>query len=274
MIFFGQNKHLYLEEEDDATGAGGAPPAIADPPADPANQLGGETFTKKQKDADEAKLRRRYDREIKELKAEREKDRKLLEEIRAAQTNPPPDADPPPSDLAGRMELMEKRHERALEELRVERDNAKAARETEREKRLEIEKDRLLADAIAACGVDPKNRLIADRYFKPCIVWDELEEQWLFKTKAGNLVPVMDGVAEELPDNLKPSRLKHGGAGSSSGMPPARAHAQKELEAAEKKLTDLKEKARRNGARGEFMAAFRRQKVVVDGLRKALATKK
>jgi hypothetical protein len=272
MIFYGPNKHLYLEEEQDPTGAAGAGGTVTDPkpPADP--EPADESFSKKQVDQREAKLRRRYDREIRELKQEMEA-LKTQAKTQEPPLDPQHDPNPEPGDLAGRIELMEKRFTRREAELQEKIDQSRSLYEDERQKRLSVEKDRLLQDALTAAGVAEKNRLAAERYFRPQIIWDKVDEVWAFETKQKNVVPILDGVAEEMPDIFKPSKLAHGGAGTGQGAPAARNQLARELDAAEKELGALKDKAMRNQARGEFMRAFTLKKAEVEALRKRLNKK-
>lgn len=271
MKIFGYNKHFYCAPEDDAAGSGSATSdaAIKTPPAPP--EVKDKTYTQKEKDADEAKLRRRYDREIKEQKQKIDQLTSSIEELKSKVDRST--HDPVDPVAAGQQEIEQRRYQREMEELRAQIAETKTAAETERQKRLELEKSQLLDNALLSAGVNEKHMLMARRYFAPQIVWDDLDQKWMFTTKNNNLVEIADGVQEELPDNLKPSALQRGGAGTNSGLPVHKQRKAKELEEAEKKLQDLKEAARRNGRDQTAFAAFTRQKRVVQLLQQELNAK-
>lgn len=280
MKIMGINKHLYMAPDDPAAGGGGGgganPPAPPAPPEPPAAA----SYTQQQKDADEAKLRRRYEREIKATKKQLEEQAAELEAFKQREAaNPlPPSIQPPapggapPAD-GGRLELLEKRFARTEQELN---DRVKAAEEAaakEKASRLGLQRDQLLDDAIRNAGVMSKHTTQARRYFLSQVEWDDLEGEhggWMFRTVKGNLVPIEDGVAEELPDNLKPSRMPHGGAGNTNGLPASKQRKTRELEEAKKKLSDLKLAYSRGGGKSSDMMAFTRQKGVVKQLEREL----
>jgi len=69
---------------------------------------------------------------------------------------------------------------------------------------------------------------------------------------------------------LKPSRMPHGGAGNTNGIPASQQQKNRELEAEKAKLGQLKEKHRLGGGKQSDLAAFTAQKRVVDRLQLAL----
>lgn len=282
MIIHGVNKHLYMSPDGDgAGGGGGTSSGTATPPAPPAPAPPApKTYTQQEKDTDEAKLRRRYDREIKELKQTAAKQTASIEELKAQATNPlPPSITPPASDgsTEGRIELLEKRYARTEEELNTKIQAAQDAAEQEKQTRLRLQRDQKLDEALREAGVLGKHMIQARRYFLPQVEWDELEGEtggWVFRTRDKNFVPILDGVAEELPDNLKPSKMKHGGAGNMSGLPQHQQRKQRELEDAKKELAELKEVHRQRGGKNSDMMAFTKQKRLVEALERELSAPK
>lgn len=274
MLLFGMTR-LYMEGAGDPPAGGGAPPA---PPAPPPAK----TFTQQQKDADEAKLRRKYDRQLKEQQQALEKAQQEAEEARkklaARDANPlppTPNPTPDPNDPnAGQLEILQKRFEREREEREREINALREQTEKERQTRLKLQRDQQLDQALREAGVQSKHMVQARRYFLPQIEWDKVDEKWAFRTLKGNIVDIVDGVSEELPDNLKPSRMPNGGAGNVNGTPAAQQQKARALKEAEALLAELKDKHRRGGGKQSDLAAFTAQKRVVDQLKRALNTPK
>jgi hypothetical protein len=264
-----------MEENDPPGGGSGGPPPPPAPPSD-------KTYSQKEKDKDEAALRRRYDREIKQLKVENEKLSAEITDIKEMlKSSPPPPPTPPvpgapPADphAAGQAELDQRRRDRELAEMNERISIAEKAAADEKQKRLELEKQQLLDDAIVSAGVTEKKMKMARRYFLPQVEWDDLDAKWMFRLSSGSLVEIADGVEAELPDSLKPSLLQQGGAGTQAGMPLQRQRKTKELEEAEAKLKTLKEAAAKNGRNHGALSQFTRQKRVVERLRNELVSTK
>lgn len=272
-----ENGGVYMAPEGDGAGAGGGgSTGTQDPPNPPAPPEPPKTYSQKEKDADEAKLRRRYDREIKELKKQLEQQNEAIESLKKKPDPVPPSTNPsgdPTTD--GRLELLEKRFARTEEELNEKIKAADQRAEAEKRTRLNLQRDQLLDEALRDAGVMGKHMTQARRFFLPQVEWDDLEGDnggWMFRTRNGNIVPIMDGVAEELPDNLKPSKMKHGGAGNTNGLPGQQQRKHRELEDAKKKLAELKEAHRRGGGKQSDMMAFTKQKKLVQALERELST--
>ncbi len=282
MLFnFKKDPHFYYRRffhaPDDGSDDGGGgsddtPPADDSPPPDPKVK----TFTEKDVNAREAALRRRYDREIKELKhkySTRDTEiEDLKSKIAAMEGGGNQDNSSEPRDTEGRIELLEKRWARTEEDLNSKIKAAEKIAQEERERRLSLEREQLLRDALVAAGIDDKKKKAAERYFAPQIKWDTIDEAWAYETENGNLVPIVDGVSEELPDIFKPSKMKRGGSGSSTGSPGAKVRKHKELEIEEKKLAEIKRKVASSGGRSASMLEFTRQKRRVNELRAELGS--
>lgn len=266
MFLTGLTRQLYLAPDDPA--GAGAPPA---PPAPPPTK----TYSQQEKDADEAKLRRKYEREAREAaQAAKEREAELEAKLNAPTPPAPPTPAPgtPPADpqAAGNLEIMEARWKREREEQQRQLDEVKELAEKEKQTRLNLQRDQLLDNALRQAGVQSKHMLQARRNFLPQIEWDKVDEKWMYRTQKGNLVEILDGVAEELPDNLKPSRMPNGGAGNTGGIPASKQAKHRELEAAKQTLAQLKEKHRLGGGKQSDLAAFTAQKRVVDSLERGL----
>ena len=220
----------------------------------------------------EAALRRKYERQIAELEKKNQTTDAALAEIKAQMVAQP--KEPEPSDVAGKLELVEKRWQRDREELQQRIAAAERKAEEERQRRLDMQREQALSDAIGGAGVTGGNAEVARRFFLPQVVWDEVDEGWVFKTRSGNHVSVQDGVLEEMPDTLKPSKLRNGGAGTSGGVPAARARKQKDLEDAEAELKRLLEAGSKQGGTQQVLVAYTQQKRKVEQLRRELASQK
>jgi len=261
MKIFGHNTYRYMQpESDDGSGSGGSttvtPPAPPAPPAD--------TFTKAEVDNREAKMRRTFERKQREQEAAFQKQ---LDELKAKVNAPAPiPATPAATGDEGRLELLEARWAREREDLvnRIAAQEATASQE--KKTRMDLQRDRQLDDALQTAGVAEKNFKLARRYFAPDIIWDELDQEWMFKSTTGNLLTIVDGVQEYLPENLKPSRIANGGAGTQSGLPGRALRAQRTLDEAKVKLQELHDAAMKNKTDNAALARFSAQKTLVRSL--------
>jgi len=218
----------------------------------------------------EAKMRRSYERRMREMQAEFDKKIAGLEaKISTTPPPPPPSADSDSQD-SGKIELLTRRWEQREKELQAQIDAQNTAMEQERKRRLELQRSRMLDDALLKAGVSEKNMKIARRYFGPDVVWDELDETFMFKTPSGNMVSIDDGVQEFLPDNLKPSKILRGGAGTHGGMPSSNAtRSQRALDEAKAKLAEYKAAATKN-PNNALMSQFSKQKQIVARMEREL----
>jgi hypothetical protein len=268
MLIYGKNPYLYTcmatpPPDDGALGADGGgsappPPPLETPPTDA-----------KFSDKDMAALRRKHEREMKKRDKEFENLKAQLEELKT----PPPPVEPEPDqkDLAGRLELMEKKHVRQIDDLQIQLSTAETKAAEERENRRRIERDRLLDKALEMAECTNKNRHIAVDHFRTKIAWDEVDEKWMYRTKNGNLVDIMDGIQEEIPDIFKEPRTNRGGAGTQSGMPPNKARLAQQLEHEEQKLKEIYAKG---GRMRSNVQKFQQQKRKVNELKEQLASMK
>ena len=275
-----------LRAPDDGTGDGGAGAGSNDggntppPPNDPPSE---KTFTQKEVDSREAQLRRRYDREIKELKQERDKQASEMDQLKAdiesLKNTPAPQppgggngSPPPPGDssVEGRLQIMEQRFQRTEEELNRKIAEANQRAEEEKKNRLELERKSSLDKALEKAECRSKNMEMARRFFAPQIVWDTVDACWAFKLASGDhLVTIEEGIDAELPDEWK-SPKNQGGAGTQGGMSTTTSRQQRTLQEEEQKLSDLKSKATANPSDRGAMMEFTRQKRKVQALRDGL----
>lgn len=255
-----------MEQEGDPAGGGGGgagvgtapgtpptpPPAAGDPPpGDPAEP--------KFSDKDMAAMRRKHERELKIQQQEKA----ALEVRLAALENPAPPPTPPsdPADkAAGELEILQARHAREMDQAKNDAAEARKIAEDERKMRRNVERDRSLENAMMLSGVAEKAKPYATTYFRERIVWDKVDDCWVYKTKIGNLVDITDGVGEEMPDMFKRPAATRGGAGTQSGLPPSRARVSAQLDEARATLELLKAKGGKDTAN---VLAFTKQLRVV-----------
>lgn len=250
------------DDDEGGTTTDEAPP----PPA------GDGLVSRKEADAQAAKLRRSYERKLKEQEQRMEKLEKQLEEVRKAGAPPPPPIEDP--TVAGQLELIQKKHEREREEMLHKIGLLEQDRDTERKQRRQVERDRQIDDALLLAGVADSAKVAAARYFLPNIEWDEVDACWMFKTRGGNLVSIAEGVAEEMPDFFKAPRTNRGGAGTTNGTPPRKAAVQKELETAQAKLKELQDTVKRQPQNNGALQSYNRHKRVVADLERKLTSMK
>lgn len=267
MKIHGINKHLYMMPEGDDSGGGGAPPA---PPAPPEEQM----ISKAEADKQAAQQRRKHDRQMKEMQKKMEEQQAELEKLKSKPAPPtPPNGNPNPTGdpaVDGKLEIMEAKFSRQIEDLQGQVQSANEAAEAERQKRLQLERQQLIDKALAEAGVVTKHLVQARRFFDPQIEWDQLEERWMFRTQSGNIVEIAEGVAAEMPDNLKSTKMK-GGAGTTAGMPAKKKAQHDALQAAKKRMTEIQAEMKKAGPKNHLLAQFSRAKNEVARLEKELA---
>ena len=283
MKLYGYNKHFYMSPEGDpgvgSGGSGDSAEGNSPPPPPPPPSMGDDEpmISKREADKQRAEQRRKHERSMKEIQKRMEAQEAELEKLKKQQAAPPA----PPTGArtvgateedttAGKLEIMEQRFNRQIEELQKQVADAQGTAQEEREKRLSLERAQLIDKALADAGVAPKLLVQARRFFDPQVVWDKLEERWMFETTTGNMVEIAEGVAFELPDNLKSTKMK-GGSGTSSGMPAKRKAQHAALEAAKKRMSEAKaEMKAAGGAKNHLLAKFTRAKNEVSRLEKEL----
>ncbi len=246
-------------EDDDGSGGGGA-----------GGSGGGDEAKFTQADVDRmiADRVKAKNRELKEKERAAEKLRKDFEELKAKLENPPGGGAPDPTKL-GEIEILERKYQRQIDELKEKFSQSDKERENEKARRMQTEKDKELGDALTA--VQCQDLVMGRRYFNPQIEWDTVEDRWMYRTKSGGLVSILDGVTDELPASLKPPAMAGGGSGS-GGAPPKRLAKKAELEAAKVKLTQMEKAARESRGNAGLVAQWNIQKKLVDKLTAEYAT--
>jgi len=258
--------------DDGAGGSGGD--QGNDPPPDPnPDPPPAKSFSEKEVNAREAQLRRRYDREIKELKQEREKQQQALTELKEELTqihgNTPNGNGDDPLDGDGRLKLLEQRFKRSEEELNKRIQEAEKKADDERQTRLNMERAQSLDKALEKADCKSKNMEMARRFFREQIVWDDVDSDWAFKLRTGELVPLPEGIDAELPDEWKVPK-NQGGAGTTGGVTTSSTRRQHALQQEEAKLKELKQACNMNPHDRSKLVAFTQQKRKVQALREGL----
>ncbi len=259
MKIFGRNWYLYLAPEEGGEGGVAAAPPV--PPADPVEPTP-VTYTQAEVDGREARARRAHERKLRELEAEFKKKIDALE----AKVNAAPAPTPIDPTEEGKVEILQRRHERTIQELNERIAAQEAAVEAERQKRMDLQRDKLLDDALSNAGVASKNLKAARRFFLPDIVFDELDAKWMFQSPSGSLSDIEDAVQEYLPDSLKPSKIARGGAGTQGGIPARAARAQRSLDEAKQALAQMKADCAKRPNDNGLLTKFTRQKQLVQQL--------
>lgn len=201
------------------------------------------------------------DRTLKEHEKNLEKMKTELAELKdKLEKSTPPGGGTPDAAKLGEIEILERKYQRQLDELNAKLTNVDKDREAEKARRMKTEKDKELGDALTA--VQCQDTVMGRRYFDPQIEWDTVEEKWMYRTKSGNLVSILDGVTDELPNSLKPPALQNGGSGSGN-TPPKRLAKKAELEAAKAKLATMEKAARDSRGNAGLVAQWNVQKKIV-----------
>ena len=220
------------------------------------------------------------DKRLARQKKEHEKNVQAIQEQLAAlaaknqeleQKLTPPNPEPP-KDMAGQIELISAKHEREMAGVRSQLEEFKRTAETEKQRRLETERDKLLHEALAQAQC--RDITCGYRYFLHQIQYDDVDKQWVMKTKKDNIVSIADGVAEELPDYLKPSVMMTGGSGSNGGSPLKKTEKMRILEDKKKELADQMTIARKNPQDGGQVVKVQQIKRQVKDLELELAKTK
>lgn len=219
------------------------------------------TFSEEEVNKREAALRKSVERKL--AKAAKKREQELQAQINELQTKmlssigQPDDEDgedeedqapsgkvPPWQAELKKLERKQERELRAKEE-RLER--LQQELEAEKLQRRELLRQKLLDDGIAAAGgaVDRRGAL---RYFKDQIFWDDDEGEWLYRSDDGDTLDVVDGITRDMPDWLKPSKLRGSGSGTNkSTAPSGKTKTKTQLEAAEAELLLLEKAAKADG---------------------------
>jgi len=189
----------------------------------------------------------------------------LENELKVLKTvTPPPEIIPHPSedDVKGQIKLMQSQYKKEIEALRNQVEQEKSARDQERGKRMNVEREREITTALQAAGCRNDALDMGLRYFEPQIEFDEDEQKNFYRLKSGGTVSITDGIAEELPDYLKASSMQAGGSGSQTSSKGA--VRQKELESANTKLAELQKTATLGGRNDDILAYQKQKRIVTD----------
>lgn len=171
-------------------------------------------------------------------------------------------------ELQGKIELLERKHAKALDELNRKVEDADRRRAAAEEKAKMTRRDTLLNQALAkAKCID---MTAGYRIFLPDVEFDEDEDTWVLRTPQGNTTSLDEGVASLLPEYLKPATADHGGSGSRTGSPTRRQKVS-EFESEKKKLQTLRTQTTQDPNNVELMNRFMGQRNKVNRLEKELA---
>jgi hypothetical protein len=154
-------------------------------------------------------------------------------------------------DLQGKLGIAEKE----LIKVKQERMNM--------ERDLEIDKA-LSSPSVQCIDVDNARILVRDR-----VEYDQTEEEWIFRTKSGNILPVKEGIEAELPDYLRPSNLRQGGSGATSGGPKASAQRRK-LDDKRKELSSVTEQIKKAPRNNDLLVRASKLRREVAALEKSI----
>lgn len=182
------------------------------------------------------------------------------------------DSDPKNKTEEGRIEVLQKRHERELAEQKAKLDELTKRAEDAERKRLEAERDRLLNEALQAAGC---NDLKAGyRYFLFDITREdedgETTDTWLLKSPSGKLVDIATGVMEHLPKSLRGPAVNVGGAGTLSGG--LKAKDKDKIKQLEAEVEQAKQLVQSRPTDNAALAAFRRKSQELKAAKAALKT--
>jgi hypothetical protein len=267
-------------------GAGRRAPAAQDPPVDEGGEgddddddtpEGGEgdldapTISRRDFNKHMAGIRRKYEAELSELRGEMGELSEgfnnligALEEAVAEDDDDEGDDDEggeggAPSgnrDEVNRLQSQLKKMEKKLEEMGEHLKEEREAREDEFVKRLSTERDALITKALT------DNKCVSVdgglKYFRDMLEWDETKEKWVFIEPETNAkLDVAEGIKDYMPDWLKASTAKSGGAG---GRGSGRGEAQVNAKAQEDELKRLEDAARKDPSQANI-ARYRTAKL-------------
>lgn len=146
--------------------------------------------------------------------------------------------DPTVLALQKTVEDMQKKTAAEIAKANKEIEDAKNVASSERQRRLNAERDKDLADALSKrrCS-DIKN---AVKLFKDDIQYDNEQEKWFYKDpESGEILSVDEGVEKNLPDYLKQPKNSGGGSGGAGASGAANQGTPEALEVKRKEMQKL-----------------------------------
>lgn len=205
------------------------------------------------RDRREREMRLKHEKETEKLKSDLEKAKKERDEVvstlsvNKAKTSADGQEDRNVDAVLVRMDLLERRHEQEKTELLLKLEASERSRAEIEKLHKETERKRSLRDAIDMVGVT--NRSLAERFFAPQVVEDELDGGWVYKTSDGRIVPIKEGIELEIPSELKTSILKGSGTGVTGTAGGSKSKLQREFDENEQEMSNIQQQIRsRRGA--------------------------
>ena len=158
------------------------------------------------------------------------------------------------NDEVARLRSSMNKMNRQLEQVQNQLKSEQAARESEHQKRLDTERDSLITQALTEGGAIAVKDGI--KLFRDGVVYDQDKERWWYiEPETGAKLDIIPGIKENIPDYMKPSKMKTGGSGG-RGSRLAEQKAQ-----SERNLATLKDRAAKTGSPqdiNEYMAEKKR----------------
>lgn len=251
-------------------GAGGGGASVSDPP-DP--EMIAKDEVERMIQGRTSKIKKENDRlkkEVEELRTKAAKVDVLEEKLDALAAKLAGEADPPPTDLQGQLSLMSSKHQKEVDGLKTQMEQEKQLRIQAEDRRKQVEKDRVITDALRSAKCREEALDMGKAYFQEKVVFDEDESRWIYNLKSGGTVEVIDGINEEIPDFLREATASRGGSGATGGG--RKAAQQKEIEQEKATLEKLRERATASGKEGDIAIFTKQQRKVRQLEQKAAGT--
>lgn len=221
----------------------------------------------KERDRREREMRKKHENEQKKLQDQLDALKKQNEDLAKPVMKPDQES---AETLQVRMALLEQRFQQKEQDLMGQIARERLAREAAEEAQRQAEKVRLLREAIDQVGVT--NRLVAERFFKDSVQWDEVDGKWAYKLLDGKMTAIREGIEYEIPHELKASALK-GGTGVSGSAPGGKSKYQKDLETISTEMSTVEREIKLQGASetrlAKYMELQRKKAAVENELSKA-----
>lgn len=201
-----------------------------------------ETFTKEEVESVVKKRVRKLTRDLQQKDTKLSEVQKQLDELTAKFEASEDSGDESHDDkrVMGELELLRKKLETRVAELEKQNQESESKLGDEVKRRRAMEMQREIDKGLDAVQcIDREN---GTRIFRDSVKWDEEAEEFVFVTKNGNEVSVIEGIKAECPDYLKPASMR-GGSGSTSTRSGARA---KQLQSVEEEIDKVKTQIKRS----------------------------